>query len=286
MINERRTVHNGVGTRELFVDGDGPTVVLLHGFGHPADAWRPVLNRFAQAGQSAVAVDLPGFGAADPAQPGEWLPQGDRFVADVVAAYSQQAPVVLVGNSLGAYLAVRAAASPLRLPIGGILPTATPGLGWTPLVRAGLCCNGQFLTAAAAFGAPKWVRTCGADALIGHLLYGDRSRHDPELVRILSGQVHTRRGARELLERAISMKRAVDAEPAVVGVSCPAIFVHGRRDRIVAFASSEGWHRATPGSRLVVLDRAGHCPQLDAPDEIAALVSELITATRRDSRPA
>ncbi|MGB8403599.1 MAG: alpha/beta hydrolase, partial [Mycobacterium sp.] len=195
-------------------------------------------------------------------------------------------PVVLVGNSLGAYLTVRAAASPLRLPIGGVVQTATPGLGWTPMVRAALCCNGQFLTAVAAFGAPKWIRTCGADALVGHLLYGDRSRHDPELVRILSGQVHSRRGARELLERAVSMKCAVDDEPVVVGVSCPAVFVHGRRDRIVALASSEGWHRATPGSRLVVLDKAGHCPQLDAPDEIVALVSELVTATRRDCRPA
>jgi pimeloyl-ACP methyl ester carboxylesterase len=286
VINERRTVHNGVGTRELFVEGDGPTVVLLHGFGHPADAWRPALNRFAEAGQSAVAVDLPGFGAADPAAPGAWLPQGDRFVADVVAAYSQQAPVVLVGNSLGAYLAVRAAASPLRLPTGGIVPTATPGFGWTALVRAAFLGDGRPLTWVAGVSAPRWIRECGADTLISHFLYGDRTLHDPELVRILSAQVHSRRGARELLERAVSMKCAVDAEPAVVGASCPAIFVHGRRDRIVAVASSEGWHNATPGSRLVVLDKAGHCPQLDAPDEIVALVSELVTAARRDSRPA
>lgn len=286
MINERRTVHNGVGTRELFFEGDGPTVVLLHGFGHPADAWRPVLNRLAQAGQSAVAVDLPGFGAADPAAPGPWLPQADQFVADVVAAYSQQVPVVLVGNSLGAYLAVRAAASPLRLPIGGIVPTATPGLGWTTLVRAAFIGDGRPLTWVAGVGAPRWIRECGADVLAGHFLYGDRSKQDPALIRILSTQAHSRRGARELLEQAISMKYAVDAEPAVVGVSCPAVFVHGRRDRLVAFASSAGWHKTTPGSRLVVLDKAGHCPQLDAPNEIASLARELVTAVRRDSRPA
>jgi pimeloyl-ACP methyl ester carboxylesterase len=286
VINERRTVHDGVGTRELFVEGDGPTVVLLHGFGHPADAWRPVLNRLAEAGQAAVAVDLPGFGAADLAASSAWLPQGDRFVAAVVAAHSQQAPVVLVGNSLGAYLAVRAAASPMRLPISGIVSTATPGLGWTALVRAAFVGDGRWLTWGAGISAPRWIRRCGADMLAGYLLYGDRSRLDPELVRILSTQVYSRRGARELLERATSMKFAVDAEPAVVGVSCPAVFVHGRRDRLVAFASSEGWHLATPGSRLVVLDKAGHCPQLDAPNEICSLARELVMATRRDCRPA
>ena len=50
----------------------------------------------------------------------------------------------------------------------------------------------------------------------------------------------------------------------------PTIFVHGRRDRIVALASSVGLHRAIPHSRLVVLAEAGHSPQLDAPTRSSA----------------
>lgn len=275
MITERRAVHAGVGTRELFVEGDGPTIVLLHGFGHPADTWLPVLRRFADAGQSAVAVDLPGFGAADTSGPGAWLPQGDRFVGEVVAHYGGQAPVVLVGNSLGATLTVRAAGASRQLPIRGILPAAMPGMGWTPLVRAAMCGDGRLLTRLSTIAAPTLVRRQGADRIAGHLIYGDRAALDVELVRILSSQVYTRRGARDVLERGLLMKAEVDAEPPVLDISCPAIVVHGRRDRIVALASSVRLHQTIPHSRLVVLDKAGHSPQLDAPDEIVTAARNL-----------
>ncbi len=279
MISERRAAHAGVGTRELFVEGDGPTVVLAHGFAHPADSWRPVLQRFANAGQSAVAVDMPGFGVADAAQQGPWLPQGDRFLAEVIARHSADGPVVLVGNSLGAALTVRAAASPRRLPIRGIVAMATPGNGWTPLVNAALVGNGRMLAGVAAVGAPERVRRHGADRLVSHLIYGDRATSDAELVRLLSSQVHDRRSARELLQRAVLMKAEVDAEPTVAGVTCPTVIVHGRRDRIVALASSRHLHHAIPHSRLVVFDHAGHCPQLDAPEAVVELARGLTAAS-------
>ena len=285
MIGERRAVHAGVGTRELFVDGDGPTIVLLHGFAHPADCWRPVLNRLAAVGQSAVAVDLPGFGAADPAAPGAWLPQGDHFVSEVISQHSNNGPVVLVGNSLGAFLTLRAAAAPQRLPIRGVVATATPGGGWTPLARASLVGNGRLLAAAAA-GVPKLLRVHGTDTVVSRLLYGDRTTMDAELVRILSSQIHSRRGARELLELGMRMRAEVDAGPPITGVDCPTVFVHGRRDRIVALASSERYHKAIPHSRLVVLDQAGHCPQLDAPDDIVGFARGLAAGSPGQCRPA
>ncbi len=286
MIRERRAVHAGVRTRELFVEGEGPAIVLLHGFSHSADAWRPVLNRFAAAGQAAVAVDLPGFGDADSAQPGAWLPQGDRFVGAVVAQHGRHAPVVVIGNSLGSFLTVRAAASPLRLPIRGIVPTATPGMGWTRLVRAGLARDGRFLLRAATARIPQGIRSCGADKIASRLIYGDRAALDITLVRTLSSQVHSRRGARELLSLALSMKAEVDAEPAVSGIACPTVLVHGRRDRLVALASSEGWHQVIPHSRLVVLTQAGHCPQLDAPGVIVRVARGLVAVAHNESRPA
>jgi pimeloyl-ACP methyl ester carboxylesterase len=61
-IVERRSTYAGFQTRELVVTGRGPTVLLLHGFGDSADTWRPVLTLLAEAGQAAIAVDLPGFG--------------------------------------------------------------------------------------------------------------------------------------------------------------------------------------------------------------------------------
>ena len=54
-------------------------IVLFHGYADSADTWRQSLALIARAGRRAVAVDLPGFGAADRLAPGPVLPQLDAF---------------------------------------------------------------------------------------------------------------------------------------------------------------------------------------------------------------
>lgn len=43
-IESRQASYAGVTTRELTVSGDGPTVVLIHGYMHSANAWRGVMD--------------------------------------------------------------------------------------------------------------------------------------------------------------------------------------------------------------------------------------------------
>ena len=38
----------GVATRVLEVDGDGPPILLLHGFTDSADSWRPLIKELAE----------------------------------------------------------------------------------------------------------------------------------------------------------------------------------------------------------------------------------------------
>jgi pimeloyl-ACP methyl ester carboxylesterase len=106
MIGQVRANYNGVRTRVLSVPGGGTPLVLLHGYAGSADTWRAVLTGLEQAGRRALAVDLPGFGRADPRVSGPMLPQFDGFVDAIL---DQDGPAVLVGNSLGAATAVRAA---------------------------------------------------------------------------------------------------------------------------------------------------------------------------------
>jgi pimeloyl-ACP methyl ester carboxylesterase len=70
------------------------------------------------------------------------------------------------------------------------------------------------------------------------------------------------------------------------GIGIPMTVVHGRRDRLVPVSASRVLYEANPGSRLVVLERAGHCPQLDAPRAVAHYARELAriaTATKEIS---
>jgi pimeloyl-ACP methyl ester carboxylesterase len=111
----------GYKTRVLELEGDGVPIVMFHGYADSADTWRQCLALLARGGQRAVAVDLPGFGEADPLLPDPILPQLDAFAAEAVAyaAGRPRQPVMVVGNSLGGCVSIRLAERHVRR-LGGV----------------------------------------------------------------------------------------------------------------------------------------------------------------------
>src|SRR5205823_12442045 len=81
---EHRLSLGGFSTRALELEGDGPPLLLLHGFADSADTWRRTLDRLGRADRHALALDMPGFGAADRLARGAVLPQLDAFARAAV----------------------------------------------------------------------------------------------------------------------------------------------------------------------------------------------------------
>ena len=63
---EHRLELAGYATRVLELEGDGVPIVMFHGYADSADTWRQSLALLGRRGRRAIAVDLPGFGMADP----------------------------------------------------------------------------------------------------------------------------------------------------------------------------------------------------------------------------
>lgn len=280
----------GYRTRELSVTGNGPKVILLHGFAHPADAWRAILQRCEAAGIPAVAADLPGFGAADPFHPGPRLPQLDRFVDEMVDRHGTPSPAVVVGNSLGGLLAVRAAARSGDDHVGAVMPVNAAGFGWTPMGRVLACAAGQRLGWLGAAPAPTLIRRQLSDRIARYGLYGDRQAAvDPAMIRLLTDQLRQPGQRRQLLDLAREIVTEVNAVRIVPVVRCATTVVHGRVDPIVSLAAARRLATAIDRAQLNVLDHAGHCPQLDAPDLVFAALRDLVgivrdTMSARDER--
>src|SRR5258707_1258019 len=93
------------GTRfHVAESGDGPLVLLLHGFPEFWWTWREQLSSLKGAGFRAVAVDLRGFGGSDKPPRGYDLVTAASDAAGLVRSLGE-ANAVVVGHDLGGAVA-------------------------------------------------------------------------------------------------------------------------------------------------------------------------------------
>ncbi|OFB37440.1 alpha/beta hydrolase [Mycolicibacterium sp. (ex Dasyatis americana)] len=274
MIAESRARFGGVGTRVLSVPGNGTPVMLLHGYADSADTWRAVLTRLEALGRNAIAVDLPGFGRADRRRPGPLLPQFDAFADALLADHG---PAILVGNSLGAATAVRAAT---RNPgsVRGLVALDDPLNARHWLARAARYRDlpVRFWNGVGRIPVPATAVRWAARRSVVRVLYGSPTiEPDPVVMTHWATICASQASVAALGRYAFQYARETRGGHRDVRVTCPTVVVHGARDRIIPVDASHLLHQQIPGSELVVLTRSGHCPQLDDPDAVVRLITAI-----------
>jgi len=104
MKPEFRTIEtNGVKLRAA-IQGEGPLIVMVHGFPESWYSWRHQMAPFAAAGFTACAIDVRGYGGSDkPHAVDAYSMQNlTADVAGVIDALSPGKPAVLMGHDWGA----------------------------------------------------------------------------------------------------------------------------------------------------------------------------------------
>jgi pimeloyl-ACP methyl ester carboxylesterase len=283
---EHHPTLGGVATRALELEGDGPPLVLLHGFADSADTWRSTLDLLARRGRRALAVDLPGYGAADPLNADEPVLEQYRAFARAVVEHASAeaggAGVILSGNSLGGAIALRAGEED-DLPLTAIVPVAPAGLDM-----------------------PRWFRLIERDPFVRALLATPVPL--PEIVvRGVVGQAYRalafaapRRAAAEVVGSFTAQLRSRDAVAAVLAngrrllpelhdcftleqVRVPVLLVWGDHDRMVTHEGARHIVEALPDTTYVLLDGVGHCPQVEAPERFLTALEDFTATLSADA---
>lgn len=282
LFEHRMDVH-GWGTRVLELEGGGPTLVLLHGWGDSADTWRPLMDRLGRLERAAVAVDLPGFGTADPLGPGAMLPQLDAFGGELVERVAEEAggPVVVAGNSLGGVVALRLAER-ADLPLAGVVPIAPAGLDmprWfeivdrDPVVRTVL---------SLPVPIPPQVIERAVGEVYRRLAFSRPGTADAAVVSMFAAHHRDRDRARRLLESGRRLLPELTTSPFdFTRVRVPVLLVWGTLDRMVSHSGARRIAEALPETRVELLDGVGHCPQLEATERLLELLVDFPERRRR-----
>lgn len=258
-------------------EGQGPKLLLVHGLGSNSESWSPILESLAEH-REVIAVDLPGHGRtpslAGPTTVASLADALESFIAD-----EQLEGIDLVGSSVGARLVLELA----RRGSGGAVVALDPGGFWN---RAGAFYLGVTLGASI-----RLVRLLGpllptitASALGRSALLVQLSIRP---WRIEAGTVLAEMRSFAATEVFDEVLRDLVAGPQQQGMPAgsarrPVVIVWGRRDRVTLARQARRAMDRFPDAELHWLERCGHFPHWDRPQEAVQLI---LDATRADDHP-
>jgi pimeloyl-ACP methyl ester carboxylesterase len=247
---------------------DPMPLVLVHGTSaslHTWEGWSAALR----AQRRVITFDLPGFGLTGPftGKYASWGYSGDELARFVIELLDQlKLPrCALGGNSLGGEVAWRVASlAPQRVQrlvlvdaAGYELQAQSVPIGFrlanVPVV------NRTF----------EWLLPRGLVEQSVREVYGDPAKVTPALVDRYFETTLREGNRRALVQRfqaqAIDLQSVPSNIERLRALKMPTLLIWGARDRLIPPALGERFKRDIAGSRLVVVDGAGHVPQEEDP---------------------
>jgi sigma-B regulation protein RsbQ len=254
---------------------DGEPMVFAHGYGCDQTMWRLVAPDF-ERDHRVVLFDHVGFGGSDLS---EWDPERHAELAGYaddlldLLAELQLTGVTFVGHSvsamIGALAAIKAPERFARLVFVG--PSARyvddPETGYVGGFSAedisglvdGLESN---IMSWSLSMAPVIMGNVDRPELAGELAESF-CRVDPDVARAF-----------------VRATFLADNRADLPDITTPTLILQCEQDAIAPVAVGEYVHEHVAGSRLVLLDASGHCPNLSAPRETIAAIREFLDAGR------
>lgn len=244
--------------------GQGPDLVLLHGWGMHGGVWEPVVSQLAAQFRLHI-VDLPGLGHSMPIEP---------YALDALAqAVAQVVPgkTAVCGWSFGGLIAMHwALANPeqvSQLVLVGATPRFVSGDGWD----------------------------CGIEPQVFRQ-FADQMRQDYRgtLSRFLALQAHGGDAAKDsirqlrehffergepqadILQAGLDILLGTDLREQMQQLKMPTLVLHGDYDKLAPVATAHWLGGHLPSAHVEICKRASHAPFLSHPSWFVAAIKDFV----------
>ena len=244
--------------------GEGPAVVLLHGYPLDGAMWSGVAR--AMSGRFRVLKpDLPGRGET-PATPAATIEEYADFVGAIVEALPS--PAGLAGFSMGGYVAL------------AVARRRSPKLAALALVDTRASAD----DAAGKAKRDEAIATVGsagvaaiAEAMLPRLL-APSALSNADLVERLK-RIMLRQKPETVAADLAAMRDRADSRDMLADIAIPTLVVVGDADALTPPADSQVMVEAIAGARLVTLPAAGHLTPMERPGAVATALGDFFAAS-------
>jgi pimeloyl-ACP methyl ester carboxylesterase len=249
----------GADVREL---GNGPAIVLVHGYPLDGAMWSGVARALAPKFR-VFKPDLPGRGNTDAA-----APRSIAGYADFVEALVEEipAPVGIAGFSFGGYISLELIK---RRPekVRALALVDTRATADDPLARGK---RDETVSAVRENGMRPVVESMPARLL------SPESFGRPDLLERVQRMI-ARQKPETMIADLTAMRDRPDSTPLLSEIRVPVLVVVGEQDVLTPPADSQAMAAAIPEARLVTVPGAGHLAPMERPKAVAEAFAEFFT---------
>lgn len=267
--------------------GDGPLVLLCHGFPELGYSWRHQVDALGAAGFHVVAPDLPGYGRSDKPDVAYDVEFVNGILAGLVTSLGHER-AVLAGHDWGGLLVWPFARMYPEL-TAGVIGVNTPDLPRTPippveLLRQIFVDTPIYIIQFQTPGLAEWVFSWGrgADDFIDMIFLNDATKNrgafPPEVLEVYK-QAFRPAGA---LTPPIDYYRNMDrnwhltARVADRLTEVPCLMICAENDPVLRPEMSAGMEARVPDLERVVIPDCGHWTQQERPAETTTAILEYL----------
>ena len=266
-MENRRIVHDiGISYDDC---GEGPAVLLVHGFPLNRQMWQAQVAPVAQAGYRVITPDLRGFGASYAPPDGYSI---DVFADDLIALLDaldiQRAAVC--GMSMGGYILLDLLERyPQRVSAAGFIATKSSADD-----EAGRARRSAMAAQAETFGASPIIKN------FAELLFAPETMHsNPELIaQVTSWMRATPPSA--LAGGLLAMRDRKDYTPLLPGFPHPSLVIVGSEDRAASHTAIDLFNAGLPSCQSHVIVGAGHMVNMEKPGEFNQVLIGFLKSIR------
>lgn len=224
--------------------GQGPLLVLVHGLGSSADVWRDSMRLLARS-YRVVALDLPGYGKSDRPRADYSIEYQASALADFLDAL-EQGKAALAGNSMGGWIAALVALNRpekvshlILVDSAGLKRDSLPPINLNPATKEEQRLLMLSLFVDKSFASERAVN--------------DQWEYRKNIAATVQATLLSLKTRRPYLDERLKY------------INVPTLIIWGRQDALTPADLAERFNKGVAGSRLVLIDKAGHLPQVEKP---------------------
>lgn len=236
------------------IAGQGPAILILHGWGGSSASWHTVQAQLAQQGYQVIVFDFPGFGkSANPPEPWE---VGDytKFLEQLVGHLGLSS-FFLIGHSFGGRVAIKYVfAHPEK--VKKLILVSSAGL------RPKRTMKTLLITWAAELGNTIF-------SLKPLAVFKDYARN--VLYFFLRGFDYVK--AKGVMRKTFKIVAEEDLSQDLPKIETETLLIWGEEDKVVPLKYGQQFREKIKNAKLEVLPGIGHSPHLEAPEKLTGYIA-------------